>query len=79
MQASCSIAREHGIDDEPAANVGVVDINDAAAGDVNSTTLTAALSMAALEYGGIAVVTTVLTMTETTTGTIRNRWILLRV
>ncbi len=55
-QASRSIAREHGIDDGPVANVGVVDINDAAAGDVNPTTLMAASSTAALEYGGIVVV-----------------------
>jgi hypothetical protein len=76
-QASRSIAREHGIDDGPAANVGVVDINDAVAGDVNPTTLTAALLMAALEYGGIAVVAAALTTMETTTETFCNRWILL--
>jgi hypothetical protein len=38
----CPIARENGINNVPAANVGVVDIN----------TLAAASSMAALEYGG---------------------------
>jgi hypothetical protein len=76
-QTSRSIAREHSIDDGPAANVGVVDINDAAAGDVDPTTLTAALSTAALEYRGIAVVAAALTTTEMTTGMIRNWWILL--
>ncbi len=76
-QASRSIAKEHGINDGPAANVGMVDIDGAAAGDVNPTTLTAASLTEALEYGGIAVVAAALTTTETTTGMIRNRWILL--